>query len=131
MIRRRGRRREGWTVLEMAIGISVIAVLAGLVALAYLNYQERLRVSTCHVQQRNLDGMIFSSSLDLNVSVPELFGQMIEKELLSGEVSGGVATAVALEDPGYGNGSWNHYGLSPTPGNMVFCTEHGSPFFGD
>lgn len=131
MIRRPGRRRGGWTVLEIVLAISVMAVLAGLLTFAYLRYQERLRVQTCHVQQRTLDGLIFSSSLDLNVTVVELFEQLVSRDLLDGEMNGGQVVGIMLQDPGHGPGSWNHYGLSPTPGNMVFCTEHGSPFFDD
>lgn len=126
------RSRGGWSAVETSFVIVGLAVLIAIASFAFIHYQERAHVKLCFTQQRNLQGLIENlSAPELDVSIDELYVQLIRAGLLPGVVVNDFTVdTVQLNDPGGGPASFRNYLLMPGS-RMVGCVNHGSLFADD
>lgn len=74
------------------------------------------RARSCFANQKVLAGAIEMYNLDFNTNVTDIRPEILLRE--------GYLRSIPV-DPGYGEGSWRHYALTPQ-GVGIFCTHHGS-----
>lgn len=57
-MRRYGRDRRGFTLIELVLVIAMVGVLASIATPSYLNYAQRARASQCHVDRGEAQNVI-------------------------------------------------------------------------
>ena len=116
-MRKRRRRLQGFTLIELMIVIAIIGVLAAIAVPNFRRARERANQRACYANQKTIAGALEMYNLDNNTSITSLSATTLQSLKAQGYLQS------IPQDPGKGQTSSSNYQLD-TNGD-IYCSVHG------